>query len=302
MIGSLVQPPKSEADYSHQLNDAAWCAAYAYRLRWPHGFVCPACSALHQGYVQPDKPLCRACGRSSSLTAGTLLHGSKKSIATWLQALWWLSGERTSISIAKLRRHLGFSSYQTGWAWIRKLRVIVRLVNQTPCRGIVLVDATAADDRDRGDHLLTAVESIARGRSTGRLQIKVLEILSGDVIAQFCRQAVTPGSIIIVPGRAPFNGLHLQEILCTVDDSTVHHEDVLRVGACFHLWRRKQKFHCSSQQRGQDLVDEFCYFFNAPLYTDRVHRFETLVSVALNHSFDEFKSQSELAAAPGGVS
>ena len=229
------------------------------------------------------------------------MHGSKKSIAAWLRALWWLSGERSSISIAKLKRHLGFNSYQTCWAWMKKLRHILHLVNQTPCRGIVLVDAVAADDQGQGDQLLIAVESIARGRSTGRLQINVLEVLSQEVIAQFCRQAVTQGSVIIVPGRTPFNAFHLQEIVCTVDESTFHHEDVLRISACYRLWRRQQKFHCSARKSGRDLVDEFCFFYNGSLYTDRVHLFETLVSVALNHSPDEFRSQTEQSDAPGGV-
>lgn len=302
MIGSLVHTPKSEAEIRVQLNDESWCTAYAYRLRWPQGFVCPACATEHQGYVQPEKPLCRACGRNSSITAGTILHGSKKSIATWLQALWWLSGERTSVSIGKLKRHLGFNSYQTCWAWMKKLRLILHLVNQSPCRGIVLVDAVAADDRNQGDQLLTAVESIARGRSTGRVQIKVSAVLSVEVIAQFCRQAVTPGSIIIVPGRTPFNGVHLQQIVCTVDDSIFHHEDVLRIVGCYRLWFRQKKSHCSAQQSGRDLVEEFCYFYNGSLYTDRVHLFETLVSVALNHSHDDFSSLTEHSAVAGGLS
>ena len=301
MIKSLVHTPQSEAEFTDQLNDESWCAAYAHQLRWPQGFVCPVCSTRHDGYVQPERPLCRGCGRSSSITAGTLLHGSKKSISAWLRALWWLSGERTSVSIAKLKSHLGFSSYQTCWTWMKKLRHILHLVNHTPCRGIVLVDAVAADDQGQGDQLLVAVESIARGRSTGRLQINVLEVLSQEVIAQFCRQAVTQGSVIIVPGRTPFNAFHLQEIVCTVDDSTFHHEDVLRISACYRLWRRQQKFHCSARKGVQDLVDEFCYFYNGSLYTDRVHLFETLVSVALNHSPVEVRSLAERSAAPGGV-
>ncbi|NNF48013.1 MAG: transposase [Desulfofustis sp.] len=301
MIDSLVHTPKSEAECALRLYDESWCAAYAVRLRWPQGFVCPVCAASHQGYVQSEKPLCRACGRSSSITAGTLLHGSKKSIATWLRALWWLSGEHTSVSIAKLKHHLGFRSYQTGWAWMKKLRFILHQVNRTQCRGIVLVDAVAADDCDKGDQLLTSVESIARGRSTGRLRIKVSAVLNQEFIAQFCRQAVTPGSIIIVPGRTPFDGFHMQEIVCTVDDSIFHHEDVLRISACYRLWRRQKKFRCTAQHNDQDLVDEFCYFYNRSLYTDRVHLFETLVSVALNHSHDDFRSLIEQSAAPGGV-
>jgi hypothetical protein len=177
----------------------------------------------------------------------------------------------------------------------------MHLVNQTQCRGVVLVDA-AADDQVQGKQLLTAVESIARGRSTGRLQIKVTAALNQEVIAQFCRQAVTAGSIIILPGRAPFNVFHMQEeIICTIDDSTFHHEDVLRICACYRLWRRQNKFRCSAQPSGQYLVDEFCYFYNGSLYTDRVHLFETLVSSALNHSHIDLRSPIEQSDTQGGA-
>jgi hypothetical protein len=302
MIDALVQPPKSEAECPLQLDDESWCVGYAFRLRWPQGFVCPVCSSADQGGdVLPENPVCRACGRSSSITAGSLLHGTKKSISTWLTALWWLSGEHTSIGIARLKRYLGFRSYQTCWAWMKKLRFIMHLVNQKECRGIVLVDAVAVNDRARAAHLLIAVESTARGRSTGRLRIKVTAALNQDLITNFCRRAVTPGSIVIVPGRTPFQGLRLPETVYTVDDSIVHHEDVLRISACFHLWRRQNKFHCSAQQSSQDLADEFCYFFNGSLYTDRVHRFETLVSTALNHCHDEYRSMLEQSAASEGV-
>ena len=51
----------------------------------------------------------------------------------------------------------------------------------------------------------------------------------------------------------------------------------------------------------QQLVDEFCYFYNRSLYADRMHLFETLVSVAVNHHHGECRSLIEQSAPPGGV-
>ena len=88
MVSAPLHSPAPAAQGGLQFHDESWCAAYASRLKWPQGFVCRACGAAAQRCLRPDKPLCPACGRSSSITAGTLLHGSKKSLATWLQALW----------------------------------------------------------------------------------------------------------------------------------------------------------------------------------------------------------------------
>ena len=302
MVSAPVQSPTTEAELRLQLDDESWCAAYAFRLRWPQGFVCPTCGAATQSSARPEKPLCRACGRSSSITAGTILHGSKKSLATWLRALWWLSGERTSISITKVKKHLGFSSSQTGWAWMRKLRYIMAMVNRRKCRGVVLVDALAADDPGVPSELLVAVESVARGRSTGRVQMKLTAAVDQELIARFCRQAVSASSIIIAPGRPPFTDVDLQDTMYTVDHSTHHHEDALKIGACYRLWRRQNKSRLSATQYTQHLADEFCFFHNGLLYMDRVHLFEMLVLAALSPRQGDFNHAEEKWISLGGVS
>lgn len=302
MVSAPLHSPATAAQGGLQFHDESWCAAYAFRLKWPQGFVCPACGVAAQRCLRPDKPLCPACGRSSSITAGTLLHGSKKSLATWLQALWWLSGERQSISIARLKKHLGFRSSQTGWAWMRKLRRIIELVNRRKCRGVVLVDALAADDPGAEKMVLVAIESVARGRSTGRVHMKFCTCVDREVVASFCRQVVTARSVIIVPGRPPFTEIDLQEMIYTVDRSAVHHEDVLKICGCYRVWRRQNKSRLSEPLCSQYLADEFCYFHNGLLYMDRVHLFETLVSAALSPRSIGHTTRQEKRTSPGGVS
>lgn len=301
MIGSIINSPATVNALDVRLKDESWCASYAFKIRWPHGFVCPTCGAAHPDSGFLENPLCRACGRSCSITAGTLLHGSKKSLGTWLRAFWWVSGESSSISINKLREYLGFKSSQTGWAWMKILRRTIELANQKKCQGIVLVDAAPADCRGEGDKLLTAVESVAHGRTTGRLQMKLHRSLNREVIIRFCKETVEAGSIVIVPGRTPFLPVRLEEILCTVDDSVLYHEDIADICSSFRHWRRSLKHHWSHPGRVQDLVDEFCFFHNGMLSTSRVHIFETLVLAALTHPAADFCSFGEPLVYPGGV-
>lgn len=300
MIGSIANNPPPEVELDDRLDNESWCLSYAFRLRWPQGFVCPSCGAAHPKSSFQEKPLCRACGRSTSITAGTLLHGSKKSLGTWLRALWWLSGERCSISIMKLKNHLGFSSYQTGWAWMKKLRFIMALANRTKCRGIVLVDSVPVERPVTDEQLLSAIESVAHGHATGRLQMQLNDSLSREAIAQFCRQTVTPGSVIIGPGRAPFTSVRMEEMIYTTEDSSFHHEEILRLCASYQLWRRRNKCRWSPRLSTQSLVDEFCFFHNGTLCTNREPLFEDLVFKALTHPPLNLESLKELPASPGG--
>jgi len=301
MVGSIIDRPKTADELANRLEDESWCASYAYSIRWPQGFVCPTCGTAQPESGFQDKPLCRACGRYSSITAGTLLHGSKKSLSTWLRALWWVSGENSSLSIMKLRKYLGFTSYQTGWAWMKTLRRAIELTNQKKCQGITLVDSAPASDSAEGDQLLVAVESIARGRTTGRLHMKLYRSLDQEVISRFCRDALAAGSIIIFPGRQPFSSVHLQEILYTVDDSSGFHEDIETICTSYRRWRRRKKYNWSHLCCSQDLVEEFCFFHNGALTAGRVDIFETLVLVALSHKPAGFDVPKETPTHHGGA-
>jgi transposase-like protein len=71
--------PSSLIDFQHRFPDEAACAAWLFEARWPAGFRCPAC-AHEKGWPHGGKRFtfeCAACGKQTSVTAGTILHGSK---------------------------------------------------------------------------------------------------------------------------------------------------------------------------------------------------------------------------------
>ena len=54
------------------------CRAALVRLRWPGGFVCPACG--HRGHCElAGRGLyqCNRCKKQTSPTAGTIFHSTK---------------------------------------------------------------------------------------------------------------------------------------------------------------------------------------------------------------------------------
>jgi transcription elongation factor Elf1 len=78
--------PTSLIDFQRRFLDEAACAAWLFEARWPAGFRCPAC-AHEKGWPHGGKPFtyeCAACGKQTSVTAGTIMHGSKLSLTVWL--------------------------------------------------------------------------------------------------------------------------------------------------------------------------------------------------------------------------
>ena len=89
------------------------CAAWL-EMRWPDGFVCPACGH-EKGWALRRKAHtfeCAGCRRQTSVTAGTILHASKLPLTVWWAAYRWRSN---GISALQLQKQLGIGSYRSAW-------------------------------------------------------------------------------------------------------------------------------------------------------------------------------------------
>ena len=70
--------PPSLQQFMASFPDDDLCADWLQRRRWPDGFVCPRCHA-RKGWKLETKPWtfeCAACGKQTSVTAGTIMHGT----------------------------------------------------------------------------------------------------------------------------------------------------------------------------------------------------------------------------------
>ena len=118
---AVVLTRLSEPDFRAAYGNEEQCRALLERLRWPDGFVCPACG--HRGAMPlATRPLlqCRICRRQVSLTAGTVLHSTKLPLATWIRALWLIVTAESGISSIELGRRLGVGP-TSAWAMRRRI-------------------------------------------------------------------------------------------------------------------------------------------------------------------------------------
>ena len=66
--------PVSIVEFQRRFADDGACLDYLAASRWPQGFACPACGG-RRAWVLARRHLweCAACGRQTSVTAGTVL-------------------------------------------------------------------------------------------------------------------------------------------------------------------------------------------------------------------------------------
>ncbi|MDG0809633.1 transposase [Cohnella rhizosphaerae] len=96
------------------------CAGALFAAKWPDGFRCPRCA--HPQYYKLSSRgrqyECKSCAHQTSLTAGTVLEGTRTPLTKWFQAMFLM---QIGIS-AKLLAELIQVTYKTAWLINHKLR------------------------------------------------------------------------------------------------------------------------------------------------------------------------------------
>lgn len=127
------------------------CEQALFAWRWPQGFVCPECG--HTGYCAlKSRRLfqCNACGRQTSVTAGTVFAGSKLELNVWFLAMHLVTQAKNGISSLELSRQLGISQNS---AWLMKHKLMQAMLERESARqlaGLVQIDDAYWGGRRRG--------------------------------------------------------------------------------------------------------------------------------------------------------
>src|SRR5512147_3165630 len=137
--------PRSLIEFQRIFPDERACAAYLARVRWPDGFRCPACGR-GKGWELATKAFtweCSRCGKQTSVTAGTVMHGSKLALTVWFWAAYLMATHSNGMSARQLWRQLGLGSYKSAWLLCAKLRCAMVAPDRSPLKALVEADETA---------------------------------------------------------------------------------------------------------------------------------------------------------------
>lgn len=114
--------PLNEAAFDVRFSTEEACHAYLFKLRWPDGLICTRCGDNRHWKSSRRLYICYRCELQHSVTAGTIMTGTRKPLVAWFKAMWWFTTRKSGVNAINLQDLLGLGSYNTAWRWLQKLR------------------------------------------------------------------------------------------------------------------------------------------------------------------------------------
>jgi hypothetical protein len=208
--------PATIMDFQERFASEAACLDYLAASRWPDGFVCPACGG-RRAWVLERRHLweCGDCGQQTSVTAGTVMHGTRTPLRVWFWAAYLVATHHPGISAKQLQRQLGLSRYETAWLILQKLRRAMVAPEREPLKREVEIDEFflggleegQRGGRQRGKKALCGIAIEVRGQGSGRLRLAVLADASGRSLGAFAKSTTARGAIVHTDGWTGYLGL-----------------------------------------------------------------------------------------------
>ena len=270
--------PRSLLEFQRRFPDAAACAAYLAAVRWPEGFVCPACGGRRACHLKTKAHTwqCSACHRQTSVTAGTVMHGSKLPLTMWFWGAYLMATHSNGISARQLWRQLGLGSYKSAWLLCAKLRRAMVDPSRSPLAGLVEADETMIPYRTKDDppaggagrsgtgKLQVAAAVEVQGKGPGRIRLAVIPDASTASLRAFLSSGVAPGATLKTDGWSGYPGAPglthephvIGEMAAHVVLPWVH-----RIFANLKTWALGV-YHGLRKRHLQSYLDEFVFRFN----------------------------------------
>lgn len=287
--------PKTLAQFQAQFRDEAACRRYLAACRWPEGYQCRRCQHL-VAFELPRRGLwqCKACGHQSSVTAGTVLHGTRTSLTQWFWAAYLVTTHTPGLSALQLQRQLGIDRYETAWAILHKLRRAMVRPDREPLKHQVEVDETYIGGPEVGlrggrqlvDKALVVAAVEVRGTASGRVRLQVVPDASGASLTGFVRNAVEHGALVVTDGwqgYAPLTTMGYRHRARTQGDPRRAEKLLPRVHRVFgnlKAWL-VGTHHGVAGAHLQVYLDEFTFRFNRR--RTPMAAFQTLLGLATLH-------------------
>ena len=285
--------PRTRPEFDARFATEAACRAYLFQLRWPNGFQCPRCGGTRAWPVRTVRWQCAACGRQTSVTAGTIFQGTRLPLTTWFRAMWGVTSGKTGTSALTLQRELGLGSYQTAWAWLHKLRRAMVRPGRDRLSGEVEVDESflggigGAEGRSTATKALIVVAAEAVGPGLGRIRMRRIPNASAGRLTAFVQDAIAPGAEVHTDGWHGYDHLkangYRHRITFLRGDAELAMEQLPRVHLVVSLLKRWLLGTHQGAVRQAHLdyyLDEFTFRFNRRRSRHRGKLFSRLVQQA----------------------
>ena len=266
--------PRNLPEFDARFATEEACCQYLVRLRWPQGFVCPRCRGRGAWTTKRNLLVCRACEYQVSLTAGTVFEGTRKPLALWFKAMWWVTTQKNGASALGLQRVLGLATYYTAWTWLHKLRRAMVRPGRDRLSGRVEVDETYIGGLEEGvrgreteKKALVIVGAQEDGKRLGRIRLRRIPNASRASLHGFIHDSIEPGSVVHTDGWEAYGELAGYQHQVTVLKGRAELASELlprvhRVVSLLKRWLLGTHQGAVSPEHLDYYLDEFAFRFN----------------------------------------
>lgn len=119
------------------------CMEYLAFLRWPEGYKCPRCCHGEAWQIRDDKYKCKKCGYQTTVTAGTIFHGTHIPITKWFEAAKYIVSKREVVNATDFQNDLNISNNKTAQKMLYRFRQAMENAESTPMSGSVFMDLSS---------------------------------------------------------------------------------------------------------------------------------------------------------------
>ena len=280
--------PKTLMELETRFNSEAACCEYLRQLRWPDGFICPRCGVGEAWHTGRGFYRCRQCELEISVTAGTIMHRTRKPLRLWFRAMWQITDQKFGSNALGMQRILGLGSYHTAWEWLHKLRHAMVRPHREQLNGVIEVDETYVGGKKPGKRgrgaagkALVGIAVEDKGdEGIGRVRLQHLQDASAASLGSFVQAVAEPGSVIRTDDWAGYNGLTrsgFHHDVVSSHDLTLAH----LIAALLKRWLLGTYQGAVRPSHLAYYLDEYTFRFNRRTCTYRGKLFYRLVQQAM---------------------
>jgi ISXO2-like transposase domain/Transposase zinc-ribbon domain len=209
----------SEAGFQQLYGTEELCRAVVFKLRWPDGFVCPACQG--RGHCVLTRRIlyqCNTCKLQTSLTAGTIFAATKLELAVWFRAMYHMTQSKQGISSVELGRRLGVRQ-RIAWAMKSKLAQVMlerddhpdqRLTGRVEMDDAYLGGERSGGKRGRGAPakrpFVAAVQTTSDGKPD-KLKLRRVKRFTKTAVKALAEKTLLPTAEVDTDGLGCFRGV-----------------------------------------------------------------------------------------------
>ena len=273
------------------------CVTYLFQKRWPWGFKCPFCRRMQSDVAPAYTVVCRYCRKQTSITAHTLMHGSKKNLVAWMRVAAQFCFHDQGISARELQHLMELSCYQTAWSWLQKIRRGASLAESAPCSGTVLFEVlplkiSAVTDNKTID-IAVALELNQDKPDSTRVRLLALAENSPQARTVIVSTLVAPNTILFIRSNCwtDLNTSYAASYTLVAPTAQQQAQGVILLRKT-SSWLNKLYHGAIDTAYLQSYLDEFCFRQNTLSWPDRLAVLDHLLTGLIASADDTTTTQT----------